>query len=147
MDIYSPNMQREALLQFAGALGSRRSALVRDECGDWRIEGNRGHIYAAPGPLDQPHTPGFQIYFGGEGVEKGWLNTKREMAFAKVTQDGDVDGCMFMGRLPTKAEAEMIRSRLAIPKRRTLSDEHRARLAAAGGRFQSRAQVEILLSA
>lgn len=53
---------------------------------------------------------------------------------------------MLMGQLPTKAEAKVIRSRLAIPKRRTLSDEHRARLAATGGRFQSRAQVEILLS-
>jgi hypothetical protein len=51
-----------------------------------------------------------------------------------------------MGRLPTKAEAKVIHSRLAIPKRRTLSDEHRARLVATGGRFQSRAQVEFLLS-
>jgi hypothetical protein len=68
------------------------------------------------------------------------------MAFAKVMQDGDIDGCMLMGRLPTKAEAKVIRSRLAIPKRRMLSDEHRARLAATGGRFQSRAQVEVLLS-
>lgn len=99
---------------------------MRDECGDWRIEGNRGHIYAVPRALDEPHAPGFQIYFGGEGVEKGWLNTKREMAFAKVMQDGDIDGCMLMGRLPTKAEAKVIRSRLAIPKRPTLSDEHRA---------------------
>jgi hypothetical protein len=94
MDIYSPNMQREALLKFAGALGSRRSALMRDERGDWRIEGNRGHIYALPRALDELHAPGFQIYFGGEGVEKGWLNTKREMTFAKGMRDGDIDGCI-----------------------------------------------------
>jgi hypothetical protein len=43
--------------------------------------------------------------------------------------DGDVDGCILMGRMSsTKAEAEVIRSRLAIPKRRTLSYESRARL-------------------
>ena len=40
---YPANMQREALLKFAEALGSRRSALMRDKCGDWRIEGNRDH--------------------------------------------------------------------------------------------------------
>jgi hypothetical protein len=100
MDIYSPNMQREALLKFAEALGSRRSALMRDECGDWRIEGNRGHIYAVPGALDQPHTPGFQIYFGGAGVEKGWLNTKREMAFAKVMQETSTATCSWAGCRP-----------------------------------------------
>jgi hypothetical protein len=82
----------------------------------------------------------------GKGVEKGWLNTKREMAFVKVMQDGDIDGCVLMGGPPTKAEAKVIRSRRTIPKRGTLSDEHRARLAATGGRFQSRAQVETLLS-
>ena len=69
------------------------------------------------------------------------------MPFAIVTQDGDVDGYMFMSRMPTKAEAEVIRSRLAIPKRRTLSDEHRARLSAAGRRFQPCAQKEVVLSA
>jgi hypothetical protein len=68
--------------------------------------------------LDELHAPGFQIYFGGEGVKKGWLNAKREMAFAKVMQDGDVDGCMLMSRLPTKPEAGVIRRRLGIPKKR-----------------------------
>ena len=128
MDIYSTNMRREALLKFAEALGSRRSALMRDECGDWRIEGNRGHIYAVPGALEQPHTPGFQIYFGGVVVEKGWLNTKREVAFAKVMQDGDIDGCMFMDRLPIKGEAEVIRGRLGIPKKREVGELELERL-------------------
>jgi hypothetical protein len=88
MDIYPTNMQREVLLKFAEALGSRRSALMKDECGDWRIIGKRGHIYAVPGALEEPNTSGFQIYFGGLEVEKGWLNAKREMAFAKLMQDG-----------------------------------------------------------
>ena len=100
-------------------------------------EGNRGHIYAVPGALDQPHTPGFQIYFGGAGVEKGWLNTKREMAFAKVMQDGDVDGCMFMGRLPTKAEAEVIRSRLGILKKREVGELELERLRTQMASFNS----------
>jgi hypothetical protein len=121
----------------AGALGSRRSALIRDECGDWRIGGNRGHIYAVPGPLCQPHTSGFQNYFGRAGVEKGWLNTKREMDFAKVMQDGDVDGCMFMGRLPTKGEAEVIRSRLDILKKREVGEQELERLRTQMARFNA----------
>jgi hypothetical protein len=128
MDVFPPSMQRDALLNFAEARGSRRSALVRDECGDWRIEGNRGHVYAVPGALDEPSPPGFQIYFGGAEVGRAWLNTKREMAFVKVTQDGDTDGCMLMDRLPTKAEAEVIRTRLAIPKRREVGELELERL-------------------
>lgn len=85
MDIYSPTCNARHSSSSPGhwAAGAVR---MRDECGDWRIEGNRGHIYAVPRALDELHAPGFQIYFGGEGVEKGWLNTKREMAFAKVMQ-------------------------------------------------------------
>ncbi len=63
-----------------------------------------------------------------ERSEKGWLNTKREMAFAKVTQDGDVDGCMFMARLPTEAEAKVIRSRLGILKKREVGELELERL-------------------
>ena len=63
-------------------------------------------------------------------VEKGWLNTKREMAFAKVMQDGDVDGCMLMSRLPTKPEAGVIRRRLGIPKKREVGEPELERLRA-----------------
>jgi hypothetical protein len=40
--------ERERLSAFASALGSRAVALRRDECGNWRINGGRGHVYAAP---------------------------------------------------------------------------------------------------
>ena len=60
-------------------------------------------------------------------MKKGWLNTKRELAFAKVMQDGDIDGCMFMDRLPTKGEAEVIRGRLGIPKKRGVGELGRLR--------------------
>jgi hypothetical protein len=52
-DRYPPAMQRPALLKLAEALGCRDNALRRDECGDWRIVGRLGHIYAIPGPLDR----------------------------------------------------------------------------------------------
>jgi hypothetical protein len=44
MEIFPPTKQRSALLEFASAIGSRSRALRRDECGDWRINGKRGHI-------------------------------------------------------------------------------------------------------
>jgi hypothetical protein len=50
------------------------------------------------------------------------------MAFAKVTQDGDTDGCIFMDRLPTTAEAKVIRSRLGIPKKREVGELELERL-------------------
>jgi len=43
-------------------------------------------------------------------------------------QDGDIDGCMFMGRPPTKAEAEVIRSGLGILKKREVGELELERL-------------------
>jgi len=43
-------------------------------------------------------------------------------------QDGDIDGCMFIGRLPTKAEAEVLRSRLGILKKREVGELELERL-------------------
>jgi hypothetical protein len=47
-DRYPPTMQRPALLELVKALGCRDAAFRRDECGDWRISGKFGHIYAVP---------------------------------------------------------------------------------------------------
>jgi hypothetical protein len=118
MDIFPPSVQRPALLQFARSLGCRRSALRQDECGDWRINGRYGHIYAVQG--------GYQLYFGGPA--RGWFRTKEALKFASVTQDGDVDGCLFLDRHPTMAEANLIRERLGISKRRTSSEREIQRL-------------------
>ena len=70
-DLFPPARQRPALLALRDALGCRDAALRRDECGDWAIFGKRGHIYAVPGTLDRPKTPGFQIVVQceyGQGV-------------------------------------------------------------------------------
>ena len=47
-DIFPPIKQRPELLRLAEALDSRSAALRRDDCGDWAIWGNNGHIYAVP---------------------------------------------------------------------------------------------------
>src|ERR1700722_2896133 len=90
-DIYPPVRQREALLTFRDALGCRDNALRRDECGDWRIEGRSGHIYAVPGSLDRPKTPGFQIFIARSS--RWWTNAKAALkSFAEIANDGDGEG-------------------------------------------------------
>src|SRR6185312_10766361 len=107
-DIFPPTKQRPALLKLAAALGSRPSALRRDECGDWRIEGHQGYVYAVPG--------GFSIFVLTE-TARAWTYAQRALSFATLAQDGDTEGSLFLDRLPTNEEAKIIRRACGIPKR------------------------------
>jgi hypothetical protein len=122
MDTYPPAVQRPALLRFAEAIGSRADALRRDECGDWRIKGRLGHVYAVPGSIERPKTPGFQLMVMTLS-SRGWTEAKRGLAFAQITQDGDDEGALFLDRLPTPIEGAVIRAKLNIFKRAVFSEE------------------------
>ena len=115
-EIYPALVQRPVLLAMAERLDSRASALRRDECSDWRINGLDGHIYAVP--------EGFQFVVFKQGL-RGWNVAKYRLAFCTVTQDGDTEGAFILDRLPSRAEAEIIRAVLRIPKRRHLSEAQR----------------------
>ena len=84
-----------------------------------RVVGTKGWIYAEP--------EGFYFYYEASSV-KMWNIVKKEMAFCLLSQDGDSDGVMLLNRLPTEPEAEIIRQRLGIRKRKIISDEERERL-------------------
>src|SRR4029077_17656847 len=128
MDAYPPIVQRPARLKCAEALKCRDNALRRDECGDWRINGKQGHIYAVPGTIDQPGTPGFQIYIQRESI-RGLSAAKTALkSFTDLTLDCEVDGMLFFDRLPTATEAEVIRQYVGISKKREVSEEEMARL-------------------
>ena len=131
MDIFPTTKQRAALLKLTKTLVSRDSALRRDECGDWRIEGSSGHVYAVPGTLDQPNWPGFMLYIM-TGSPKAWTFAKRALAFAKVINDGDEEGAFVMSRLPTADEATLVRRYCGIPKRREVSEAELDRLRSVG---------------
>jgi hypothetical protein len=93
---------RQALLAFVAALGCRGAAFRRDECGDWRINGQYGWIYAVAGTLDRPGAEGFLLYYSGPeyiGSARGWGIARRAFeAFGCVTtQDGDDEGIVFLG--------------------------------------------------
>jgi hypothetical protein len=140
-DIYPPTMQRPALLELVKALGCRDNALRRDECGDWRVNGKQGHIYAVPGSLNRPKTPGFQIYIERESVRE-WSYAKKVLKpFADLTNDGDDDGMLFLDRLPTVNEAEVIRQYVGIAKKRAMTEETLAHLAEVRRPFAKRSGV------
>jgi len=138
-DTFPSTVQRPALVRFLNAINASESALRRDECGDWRIEGSTGHVYAVPATGEDsprakrhecPCAAGFQLYVMGGSVRR-WTNAKRALSSsATVTNDGDDEGTLTMSRLPTtKDEAEVIRSYLGVRKRREISEETRTRLA------------------
>jgi hypothetical protein len=124
-DIYPPAKQRAALKKLATAITSSSDALRIDECGDPRINGAHGHVYAAP--------EGFQFFVITE-TARAWTAAKKALGFAKVCNDGDEEGAFILDRLPTATEAETIRRYVGIRKRRHLSEGAKAALV---GRLKS----------
>lgn len=107
------------LEQLIIALECSLTARVKDECGDWRVVGRKGHIYVEP--------EGFYIYHDA-GSKQAWTWAKKTLAFCKVTQDGDEEGMLLLDRLPDPMEAEVIRGQLGIRKLKVISDKERERL-------------------
>jgi len=114
MDTFPPAKQRARLIKLMAAIDVTGRALRRDECGDPRLEGSRGHIYAAP--------EGFQFVLCGGSVRR-WTYTKQVLSFARLVQDGDDEGVFLLDRLPTAAEGHVIRDRFGIRRRVRLGDE------------------------
>jgi hypothetical protein len=117
-DRFPPSQQRPALIAFAEALGSRADGLRRDECGDWRIVGKHGHVYAVP--------EGWQFFVLG-WTPRGWTAAKSALDFATICNDGDAEGGFILGRLPAAAEAVAIRKWLGVAKRVEYSEASLAR--------------------
>ncbi len=76
-------------------------------------------------------TPtGLHIYFRGArefeeppAGSTAWSHAKRAMTFARVVNDGEGEGMLMMDRLPTPAEADVIRDKLSIRKRPSSSEQ------------------------
>jgi hypothetical protein len=80
----------------------------------WQITGRHGDVQAFDG--------GFLIYFQAEGAPRRWTNTKALLSFAELRQDGEDEGIVGLDRLPTSAEAAVIRKVIGIRRRRHLSN-------------------------
>ena len=82
-DIFTPTEQHKKLSRLAYYLRPRE--IKQDAYGAPLLKGKRGHIYATP--------DGYQVYVRApSGHNWSWL--KRKLSFAKVTQDGDDEGCL-----------------------------------------------------
>jgi hypothetical protein len=91
-DTLPPAKQRPALLAFAEACVTRPNDLRRDECGDWAIWGNNGHVYAVP--------EGYQLMTGCDFDNRGLSKRREELRragrnnplFAKKTAETPAPG-------------------------------------------------------
>jgi hypothetical protein len=133
------------------ALDASPIALGRPNCrgwvGDYQITGKHGHVLAdgvgyllyATTPERDRRDPDGKIRTYGS--PRRWTNVKRQLSFCRLMQDGDDEGCLHLDRLPTEAEAKLIREALGIRRRRHLSPEAlaqaRSALELAAGRAKS----------
>jgi hypothetical protein len=133
---------RDHLEKLITAIDASPTTLERPVCrgwvGDWQITGKSGHVLAAPpsgyllyantpeGDEQHPDHPERKLCYGSA---RKWTNIKAQLvAFARLIQDGDDEGCFYLDRLPTQAEAGPIRGALGIRRRRTVTEETKARL-------------------
>jgi hypothetical protein len=107
--------ERAHLETLLTALNATDRALRRDSCGDWTIIGKSGHIYA--------DGSGFLIVVSPGDSIRRWTNIKGKLNFSRVTQDGDDEGCLHLDRLPTPAEADLLRDALKIKRRPSYTPE------------------------
>ena len=107
------------------ALDTSNRGLRCDACGDYAIHGKDGTIYA--------DGAGYLLCATAGESARRWGFIKKRLAFCRVTQDGDDEGCLHLDRLPTEAEADVIREALGIRKRKHLRDDT---LAVLRDRFQ-----------
>jgi hypothetical protein len=115
--------ERAHLETLLTALDATDRALRRDDCGDWAIKGKRGHICA--------DGSGFLIVVVSMRPSiRRWANIKGKLDFCRVTQDGDDEGCLHLDHLPTPKEADLIRHALRIKRKRQLTPDQRATIAA-----------------
>jgi len=111
---------RASLLALVAALDASPLALRRDECGDWRILGKLGHVYA--------DGAGYLLCVVSDESVRRWSNVKARCGFCRLVNDGDDEGCLRLHRLPTPKEATFIREAIGIRKRRAVTGDARAQL-------------------
>lgn len=105
------------------ALQAASTAKRRDDCGDMAICGKAGKIYH--------YKEGFYLYCD-PGSARAWGFVKKALDFCDPLQDSDVDGFLILRRLPTAEEATVIRDKLVIRKRRTMTEAELNRLLQTG---------------
>jgi hypothetical protein len=107
---------RAAEVTLLNALNAWERALRRDECGAWRVNGERGHVYT------WSDGKSWLLYIQADSP-RHWSSIKKQLSFCCVTQDGDDEGCLRLFGLPSPEQAKTIRDVLGIRKRTVYSPE------------------------
>ena len=98
--------------------------------GDWQISGKTGHVlaggsafllYATTPEIDRIDSDGKRRCYGSP---RRWGNIKAQLCFAVLTQEGDDEGIYRLERLPSEAEAGVIRDCLGIRRKRKVTAEN-----------------------
>lgn len=108
------------LKNLSKALDISEGRIKLDECGDWNIVGKRGHI--------STDTEYWYLYVKYEDSNRKWTNTKKNLNFMEVHQDGDDEGVLRLGRMPFRDEAMTVRKVIGVRPRTVLTEEGRAML-------------------
>ena len=126
------SQDKAQLAELLDALNASPSTLRRDEGGLWILRGRPGCYVSTWGD-----GAGWQLVVTPEQEISAlqWTWFKKRLAFCEVTQDGDSEGCFRLHRLPTPAEAEIVREILGIRKRVEYSPEELARRQQQGKRL------------
>lgn len=119
---------KKYLKRLAQALDCSESRIKLDECGDWNIFGTRGKI--------STETEFWYLYTECDSVRK-WNNTKKNLPFMEVHQDGDSEGVLKLARMPFRDEARKVRKVIGVRPRSILTEEGREQLK---NRFRSSSQ-------
>jgi hypothetical protein len=114
---------KASLVELFEALHASPSVLRRNADGLWTLRGRPGCYVSTWGD-----GKSWQLVVAPEEEISAlqWTWFKKRLHFCEVTQDGDEDGCFRLSRLPTAAEAEVIRDIIGIRKRMDLSAEAQA---------------------
>jgi hypothetical protein len=110
---------RVALSSMLVSLNGAKNALRRDQCGDWTIRGSRGHVRAC--------GKRFSVYVTTQSA-RAWTFAKRALDFCQLSQDGDDEGILTLDRLPSSAEAEIMRQYIGLRQTRDVPPERASAL-------------------
>jgi hypothetical protein len=104
---------KKRIEQFADALDISHRNIDKDDCGQWTISGDAGHLQTW---ADQSS---YLLYVSAYSARK-WSAIKRKAeAFGwEVTQDGDAEGCLRVG-LPNSTQSEFLRRLLRLRRKRS----------------------------
>jgi len=127
------NQDKALLAELLAALNGWPSALRRDDARLWVLRGRPGLQRLNMGRRKKLAL----VVMPVEIISvRQWTAHKKRLSFCELTQDDDQEGCFRLHRLPTPAEAEVIRDIIGIRKRIDLSPEELARRREVGRRFE-----------